>query len=145
MFFLSREKARKKFFFGNLRLSVIPQPFCRFSLDPREGNEQQKGNFVTDWSLKQRFSYNEKSLNIHVSWQCFGKGNVISSKRNQETIVTNVWVFAFFSDKTINFKGIEEKHIYTYDHLNLWIKYKMKSLKRDICCIVWEISLGCKK
>ena len=102
-----------------MRLSAIPHPFCRFSLDPREGNEQQKGYFVTDSSLKQRVSYNEKSLNVHVSWQCFGKGNVISSKRNQETIVTNVWVFAFFSDKTINFKGIEEKHIYTYDHLNL--------------------------
>ena len=139
MFFLSREKARKKFFFGNLRLSVIPQPFCRFSLDPREGNEQQKGNFVTDWSLKQKVSYNEKSLNIDVSWQCFVKGNVISSKRNQETIVTNVWVVAFFNDK------IEEKHMYTYRHLNLLIKYKMKNLKRDICYIVRKISRGCKK
>ena len=33
-------------FSWNLRLSAISHPFCRFSLNPREGNEQQKGHFA---------------------------------------------------------------------------------------------------
>jgi len=37
------------------------------------------------------------------------KRNVINSKRNQEIVVTTVWVLSFYDDKTINFKGIEEK------------------------------------
>ena len=44
-------------------LLAIPHPFCGLSLDAREGNEQQNGHFVTDRSLKQKVSYNEKSPN----------------------------------------------------------------------------------
>ena len=80
----------------------------------RAVNSKRGTSFLTDWSLKLKASYNEISHNIQVSWQCFVKGNVINSKRNQETIVTNVWVFAFFNDKTINFNGMEEKHTYRY-------------------------------
>ena len=58
----------------------MSHPFCRFSLDPREGNEQQKGNFVTDWSLKQKVSYNEKSPNnLTYFGNILVKGNVINS------------------------------------------------------------------
>ena len=132
-------------FFRKFEALSNTSSFLSIFFGSREGNEQQKGYFVTDWSLKQKVSYKEGSLNIHVSWQRFVKGNVIRSKRNQETIVTNVRVFAFFNDKTISFKGIEEKHMYKNRHLNLLIKYKMKNLKRDICYIVRKISRGCKK
>ena len=37
------------------------------------------------------------------------KRNVIDSKRNQEIVVKTVWVLTFYDDKTIHFKGIEEK------------------------------------
>ena len=126
-------------FFRKFETLSNTSSFLSIFFGSQGGQWTAKGALCKDQSLKHKVSYNEKSLNIHVSWQYFVKGNVISSKRNQETIVTNVWVVAFFNDK------IEEKHMYTYRHLNLLIKYKMKNLKRDICCIVRKISRGCKK
>ena len=79
--FVRGKKVERIFFFWTSRLSVIPHPFCRFSLDLREGNEQQKGHFITDWSLKLKVSYNEKSPNnLTYFGNILVKGNVINSK-----------------------------------------------------------------
>ena len=60
--------------------------------------------------LNEKVSYNEKSpYNFTYLGNILVKENVINSKRNQEIVVTIIWLFAFFDDKTINFKGIEEK------------------------------------
>ena len=62
-------------------------------------------------SLKQKVSYNEKS-----PYNFTYLGNILveeNSYQQQEEprncCNVKIWVFAFFDDKTINFKGIEEK------------------------------------
>ena len=60
-------------------------------------NSKKGTSIVTDWSLKQKDSYNEKRpINtLEIFWQ-------------NEIVVKTVWVLPFNDDKTINVKGIEE-------------------------------------
>ena len=50
----------------------------------------------------------QKSPNNYIG-NILVKRNVINSKRNQEIVVTTVWVLTFYDHKTFNFKGIKEK------------------------------------
>ena len=80
-----------------------------------------------------------------IPWQYFGTTKCYQQQKESRNCCKTVWLLPFYDYNTINVKGIEVIFTDIAIWIIMWIKYKMKSHKREICCIVRKISRGCKK